>query len=377
MVAIVNESLAKHPTWHTKFGHLLIRAGERIAQENLRPTSYLGSQPKIADSPSRADDHEERRENVLQLIKRAMEAPTPQEFVNFLQFVHRFRRLAIWNARMAYIQRPGATVIATEAEWARHGRNVKPDAIPILILWPFGPIAMVYELEDTLPPIDRAAFKDPFAVEGSLPPNTLLKLNSSLAKQKHFRIEIDYQRLGYHLAGRAARHGTAPIIPASSIKSELSIADGDTIGELAHAAANTETPDPQQKRPLFHVRLNDQLSPVEAFATLAHELGHIFCGHLGGCQGHGTTENDQSGWPDRRALRVNEREVEAEAVSYLVTARAGILTRSAEYLTPHVSKVGTGSIDVDLVVRAAARIERLAELHHGTMAITRSALLPR
>jgi hypothetical protein len=77
------------------------------------------------------------------------------------------------NAQMAYIQRPGARVIASEFEWKREGRSVQPDAIPIIILWPRSPIRFVYELEDTGPPIDRAEVNDPFAVVGQLHPKVL------------------------------------------------------------------------------------------------------------------------------------------------------------------------------------------------------------
>jgi hypothetical protein len=43
---------------------------------------------------------------------------------------------------------------------------VQPDAVPIIILWPFRPIRFVYELEDTGPPIGRESINDPFAVRG-------------------------------------------------------------------------------------------------------------------------------------------------------------------------------------------------------------------
>ena len=46
---------------------------------------------------------------------------------------------------MAYIQRPGARIIASEFEWQTVGRYVQPDAVPIIILWPFSPIRFVYE----------------------------------------------------------------------------------------------------------------------------------------------------------------------------------------------------------------------------------------
>src|SRR5882757_3575003 len=115
------------------------------------------------DQPSQDDRHTQVRE----LIKEAIESPTAEGLADFLDFTTRFRRLAVWNARMAYIQRPGARVIASEFEWQSVGRHVVPDAVPIIILWPFSPIRFVYELEDTGPPLDRDSVKDPFAAVGA------------------------------------------------------------------------------------------------------------------------------------------------------------------------------------------------------------------
>ena len=61
-------------------------------------------------------------------------------------------------------------------------------------------------------------------------------------------------------------------------------------------------------------------------------------------------------------------EVEAEATAFQVASRAGLVTRSAAYLAPHVRKAGMAKISLELVVRAAARIERLAKIRYGSMA---------
>jgi antirestriction protein ArdC len=108
------------------------------------------------------------------------------------------------------------------------------------------------------------------------------------------------------------------------------------------------------------------LEPKERFVTIAHELGHIFCGHLGECTSR-TSKDEESGWPDRTRHGKHEKEVEAEAVAYLVASRAGLVAASAEYLRVHASKADITAIDIDLVVRAAARIERLAKIHYGSM----------
>jgi hypothetical protein len=75
----------------------------------------------------------------------------------------------------------------------------------------------------------------------------------------------------------------------------------------------------------FRVKINRQLDRLGRFTTLAHELGHIYCGHLGGYV--------RDRWADRSGeLTIGQRELEAEAVSWLVCRRLGLETRSAEYL---------------------------------------------
>jgi hypothetical protein len=324
---------------------------------NVSPSNGSGTVDPTAGSQG-------RHEQVRQLIKQALEMPTAQGFAGFLEFGCKFRRLAIWNARMAYIQRPGAKAIATEYEWTTVGRQVLADAVPIIILWPFSPIRFVYELADTGPDVDRDEIGDPFGVRGELEKGALGRLARGLGHQKKFRILIEPRRQGFHYAGSAAPiDGAHPIPGADSLEE-----DGGEFAEFAHEHGFT-IDERTQSVPSYRVTVNDRLSEAEQFVTVAHELGHIFCGHLGACgtSSHGGSQ-DESGWPDRRHLGKREREVEAESVAYLVAARAGILTRSAEYISEYASNATMEHVNVDLVVRAAARVERLAEIHHGRLA---------
>ena len=175
----------------------------------MSPPILLQSVPNVAVSAGQPVETGPHRQ-IRQLIKQALETPTPAGLAEFLDFSTRFRRLAIWNARMAYIQRPGARIIASEFEWETVGRHVLPDAVPIIILWPFSPIRFVYELQDTGPPIDRESINDPFAAKGEFPPATISALMSSLKKQKSFKIEIELRRHGFGYAGTAAAHGLVP-----------------------------------------------------------------------------------------------------------------------------------------------------------------------
>ena len=341
-------------------------AGDVHADDPSRVNTGLisPSNKHVADptGSTNQDELKDQHRQVRQLIKQALEEPTLEDLTEFLEFTNRFRRLAVWNARMAHIQRPGARIIASEYEWTTVGRYVLPDAVPIIILWPFSPIRFVYELEDTGPPIDRDNINDPFAARGEFRPRTLSTLESNLKRQKSFRIEVEARRQGFSYAGSAVAQGVLSFAHSA----EAPLADGKPIGAFVQNNAVSAGQLSKRGIPAFRITVNDRLEPIERFVTLAHELGHIFCGHLGACSSLSGRE-EESGWPDRQSLGKDEKEVEAEAIAYLVASRAEIITGSAVYLKRHAQDAEMAKINLDLIVRAAARIERLAKIHYGTM----------
>jgi antirestriction protein ArdC len=117
--------------------------------------------------------------------------------------------------------------------------------------------------------------------------------------------------------------------------------------------------------PSYRITVNDRLETEERFVTLVHELGHVFCGHLGACSSRGN--NDEGSWPDRRNLGKHEKEIEAEIVAYMVAARAGLVPASAKYLSDHASRGDISLVNQELIVRSAARVERLAGIRNGSM----------
>jgi hypothetical protein len=207
-------------------------------------------------------------------------------------------------------------------------------------------------LEDTVPAADRTSMTDPFAAHGELKADTMAKLSSSLKSQKAFRIEIEPRRQGYNRAGTASTRGKL----SPSQLGSWSVSGEDLIGNFAQQNGMGVQLRDVGSIPVYRITVNDRLVANQQFATIAHELGHIFCGHLGGCLSASGRE-DESGWPDRISLGHHEKEIEAEAV----------VTASASYLKVHVQNADTSKIDLDLIVRAAARIERLTKIHYGTM----------
>lgn len=73
-----------------------------------------------------------------------------QDYKNLLDFVVRLRNFAPFNAMLLQIQKPGLSYAASASDWKyRFDRTPKEGARPLLILWPFGPVAFVYDVQDT------------------------------------------------------------------------------------------------------------------------------------------------------------------------------------------------------------------------------------
>jgi hypothetical protein len=75
---------------------------------------------------------------------------TTAAYKDLLDFVVRLRNFAPFNAMLLQVQKPGLTYAASAADWwTRFGRKPKDGTRPLLILWPFGPVALVYDVMDT------------------------------------------------------------------------------------------------------------------------------------------------------------------------------------------------------------------------------------
>ena len=85
------------------------------------------------------------------------------------------------------------------------------------------------------------------------------------------------------------------------------------------------------------------------FATLSHELGQVYCGHV--CP-------DRKGrWPDRQSLPTVLCEAEAEAIAWLVCQRNGVQARSREYLSSLIAQVDVQAVNLYAIFQAANRVE--------------------
>jgi hypothetical protein len=291
--------------------------------------------PAVEDtSPAKKWDGQAERRALDDLFTNARQYSSTQSYRDLMQFVARFRFYSPFNAMLIHTQMSGATYVAPAYRWSRdYRRVVKPAASPLVILQPMGPIMFVFDVGDTeplpnAPPLPRNV-EYPFEIRhGTIG----LELDRTIENAKRDGIRITGHAAGSQSAG-SIRHATGNSVLYFQTKS---------------------VPKPEHIRvPLrYELLLNSKLSAEARYATLVHELAHLYCGHLG-------TPNEKW-WPDRRGGGKIEVEFEAESACYLVCTRLGLDNPSEEYLAGYVeANEKTPQISLDCVMKAAGLIESM------------------
>jgi hypothetical protein len=263
------------------------------------------------------------RSTLDQLLTASRLYTKSSSYKELLNFVVRLRNFAPFNAMILQIQKPGLSYAASELDWKnRFDRTIKEGARPLLILWPFAPVALVYDELDTegkdLPKDVRF-----ITAQGQVDETKMALLIQLI---KNIRIECLYVDAGDNKAGKI-----------------------DLIKRT-----NTN-----KKHSVYRIQINRNHSPAIQFNTLVHELGHLCLGHLG---------SDRTlNIPERNDINMFQAEFEAESVAYIVSARNGVMLNSEAYLSNFVNEdTAVDKIDVYQVMRAAGQVETLLGLTEHT-----------
>ena len=249
---------------------------------------------------------------------------TSKEFKELIEFTGRLRNVAPFNAMLLHIQRPGAQYVATAYDWRnRFGRTIIEDTRPLLILYPFGPVALVHDVADTkgdpLPDI----VLNPFPAIGKMTEGVL---KGFLARLERRRVEIRNAEFGAGMAGRIRKFKkvSAPLPGEKTARVNIT----------------------------YQLTLNSKHDPNQQFTTIVHELAHLFLGHLG--------DDDKLKIKVRLGLPHGKQEIEAEAAAYLVCKRNGIEARPQGYLHSYMGGNDPAHYpDLYAVMKAVGLIETL------------------
>lgn len=246
-----------------------------------------------------------------------------QSYKELVDFIVKLRNFAPFNAMLLQVQKPGVRFAASAADWRdRFGRWPKEGARPLLILWPFAPVALVYDVEDTggepLP-----ADVQTFPAAGDM---TRAQLDRCIERVESSHIEVRMMDAG------DAKAGSICVV---------------------------SRPNDDKQPTTYRIMMNQNHALATQFATLAHELAHLFLGHLGA--------DRRLGVHDRPRPEHAEREIEAESVAYLVCMRNGVAPKAQTYLSSFVRSDQTVDyLDLYSIMLAAGQVEAMLGVKEGT-----------
>jgi hypothetical protein len=268
------------------------------------------------------------------LFENASQYKSSESYRDLMHFTARFRFYSPFNAMLVHVQMKGARFAAPARRWAdKYRRNIKPGARPLVILQPMGPVMFVFDVADTEPRPNAPSLprdvENPFKVLGGQVGDELNKTGKNAIRDG---IEIEEATAGSQYAGSIQ---VTP--PGKQLQFQIKVKPAPKFMVVPRR---------------YYLSLNKNHPAESRYATLAHELGHLYAGHLG-------TPNEKW-WPDRRGLDLNAREFEAESICYLVCSRLGIANPSAEYLSGYLdSNTEIPKISLDCVMKAAGLIEQM------------------
>lgn len=293
-----------------------LRRNEDDLETHARKKHWVHSPDELADliaGAARQVREEGRKERPLieQLIAATRLYDSSQAIEELMAFTIRLREFAPFNAMLLHIQKPGLTHAATAHDWwHRFGRVPKPGARPLLILRMMGPVDFVFDLQDTEGqdlPVDAFAFP----TFGNMSDTSFAEVMKSVRGEM-----IDL--------------------------AELDAGDGQA-GWIRLSARSTK---PKGKH-RYQLAYNVNHDAPTRFVTVAHELAHLYLGHLGADPGRRAPERSDT----PHALM----EVEAEMTAYLVARRNGLKPRSESYLSNY--KGALNDLNLYAVMRTANAVE--------------------
>ena len=293
-------------------------------QLNLFPDSPLNISNSLPDE--KLADLESSLNPVDEVFAVSHRYRYSRNLMELLRFIARFPSYSAFNGLLLYTQNSSATYVATARSWVqKFRRKPKIDARPIIILAPMAPILFVFDIQDT---------------EGSPVPASLLRTRT---KQNQLPGKI-YSNTRHN----CAVHGIAVY------ESKMGNDKVDTANRIIPSLRKQYHDLALPKDTSYLILIDNSQSLESKYSSLAHELGHIFCGHLG--------IDRHAWWPERDDLNINRDEIEADAVAYLVCERLGLQTTSSKYLSNYIAKHNDLPVfSLNAVLQAVSYIEEMGK----------------
>ncbi len=265
-------------------------------------------------------------QSINNLLSSSLIKSRSDEFIKFFTFLSRFNHYSKYNSMLVYIQNKDVAYYGSAGFWKRRfHRTIQQNARPYIILTPFSPVTIVYDImetdgNETAEELMKTGLPyQPFTVKGTFSEELYDRL---LKRMKDWGIPLLKKPLSYFSAG------------------------------YVWAKDNGR----------LEICINANKSIDENFVVIIHELAHLFLGHTGYEYLTNTSKKEDVKMKlrNRRGLGRSIEELEAETIAYLISRKIGLTTQSAEYLAGYIhNENDIGRFNYETVIHTVDKIERL------------------
>lgn len=273
-------------------------------------------------------------ESINDFFIRAIELKDSGKIEAYFKFLKKVPDHAPFNNSLVFVQNPDCGYYATAKQWQdRFKRTIKKDARPMVILFPFGPVEFVYDIEST----EEEKITDEEVLfwwrenggilNDKIIENTRLNLDSLDVKYKHLESRKYFEEASHRTGGYAQRNHA---------NNELSI--------------------------VLHPRYSKE--SLESYGVLCHEIAHILLGHIGPVEILSKKENERRRVvaKDRESVPKNIQELEAELVAWIVFESLGIEKNSESYMASWMNdQDDIRGLSMSDVLRVAGKIQEMGK----------------
>lgn len=280
------------------------------------------------------DRQKEFKENIDELQFLVKSYRQKDEFKKMLEFIGKFNYLSPYNAMLVEMQKPGSTFVFSGRKWAKdYGRIPKVNAQRLITLVPFGPIQCLFDFSDTEPIEGEYAVSETELMDEW--DKSLTKTKGEIPQEELDNLIHNLPQYGVYLDDQfnAANTYGGYIMEYSDRKLDILIGKDSLFQHVSR----------------FLISVNKNQDNANKFATICHELGHLFCCH----QSYNRSK--------KRRLTAKEREFEAETVAWLMCKRHGIYNPSEEYLATFAPEGEIPVCSTEIIMKAVSEIEKMLE----------------
>ncbi|MCH4156631.1 MAG: ImmA/IrrE family metallo-endopeptidase [Muribaculaceae bacterium] len=285
-------------------------------------------------------DKQERgiAQDIQDLFENAKKYRNSRDFTNLLNVLARYKGYSVFNLLLMYVQKPDFQMPLPRERWEKQfHRKIKSDACPLVILQPFAPVMFVYDVDNTysdaIEDYDDALQKALDELEQPY------KATGKDIDDKYRHIINNLQYFGITFGTFRAGASNGAFIRQSENH------------EITKVTINSRQPFRILWNMPFEIKVNDSQDEPTRLASIAHELGHFFCGHLA-----------YKDWWDFYSYNQSHKvkEFEAETVSYLVCTRLGMQTTAERYIASFIDDDGNiPEINISAVALAVNEVEQM------------------